>query len=208
MSEVIKAGDGASSETNFGDFELGKWMGRREAFGAMAGRCSAAEIESLRQIREGKLYQHLNCTWDDFCARQLHVTSRTVDRDISYLLRFGPAFFTLRQLTRVSVREYAAIAGQITDDGIQVDGTVVPLLPHNSGELAAAIETLLRRQQPPALPAAPTGFEGALQKMRMAIQGLREFEGSLEREQMLMLARTMAEAISAASALGVSLVMD
>jgi len=36
---------------------LGQWMGRREALGAMAGRCSAAEIECQRRIHNEKLYR-------------------------------------------------------------------------------------------------------------------------------------------------------
>ena len=39
------------------DANLDRWLGRREAFGLIAGRCSAAEVESLRRIRTEKLYR-------------------------------------------------------------------------------------------------------------------------------------------------------
>ncbi len=39
----------------------------------MSGRCAAADIESLRRIRDGKLCRKLNCTWREYCARHLHV---------------------------------------------------------------------------------------------------------------------------------------
>src|SRR5262249_13199135 len=48
--------------------ELGNWMGRREAFGLMAGRCSAADAECLRRMRDDRSYRDLNCSWEDFCT--------------------------------------------------------------------------------------------------------------------------------------------
>ncbi|HUI80868.1 MAG TPA: hypothetical protein VLY24_23240 [Bryobacteraceae bacterium] len=36
-------------------FDLGTWLGRKQAFGLMAGKCSAADAECLRNIREQKL---------------------------------------------------------------------------------------------------------------------------------------------------------
>src|SRR5579872_6964299 len=58
---------------------LGQWMGHREAFGLIAGRCSAADIEILRRMKEERLYATLDCTWDEFCTRHLHVARRTGD---------------------------------------------------------------------------------------------------------------------------------
>lgn len=184
-------------------------MGRREAFGVIAGRCSAAEIESLRQIRDGRLYQQMNCTWEEFCSRQLHASKRTVDREISYLRRFGPAFFTLRQLARVSVREYALIAGQISEGGVHVDGNVVALIPENSEALADAVGTLLERSEP-ALPAAvpaatPAPFDKVLQRFRGAAEGLRAFDGGMDGRQLRALAGEIADLLAAAAERGVTI---
>jgi hypothetical protein len=33
-------------------YQLGAWMGRKQAFASLAGRCSAADAECLRQARE------------------------------------------------------------------------------------------------------------------------------------------------------------
>ncbi len=204
MNEADKIEDLVTAGADPQGIELGKWMGRREAFGLIAGRCSAAEIESLRQIRDGKLYQELSCTWDEFCAAELHLTSRTVDREIGYLKRFGPAFFTLRQLARVSVREYAAIAAQISEEGVHVNGTVVALLPENSGKLAEALETLRKRNESAEPVAAPPGFDTVLQRFRTASRGLRSFEGGLDVQQMHALARELADVLSAAAARGIA----
>lgn len=35
-------------------YQLGTWMGRKQAFTSLAARCSAADAECLRQIREGR----------------------------------------------------------------------------------------------------------------------------------------------------------
>jgi hypothetical protein len=54
-------------------------MGRqREAFGLVAGRCAAADIETLRQIREQK--QAEAPLWAECCTLDLHVARRSVDR--------------------------------------------------------------------------------------------------------------------------------
>jgi hypothetical protein len=133
------------------------------------------------------------------------VTRRTVDREIGYLRRFGPAFFTLRQLAHISVREYAAIAGEISEEGVRVDGAVVALLPENCEALAGAVESLVKRSESAEPAAPPAGFDAVLQRLRTANRCLRSFEGSLEREQLRTLAGAMAEMLTSAAALGVAI---
>jgi hypothetical protein len=55
--------------------DLGTWLGRKQAFGLMAGKCSAADAECLRNIRENKLYRCLQLNWDNFC-REFPISSR------------------------------------------------------------------------------------------------------------------------------------
>src|SRR5947208_12428396 len=43
------------AEEEEGTFELGQILGSRRAFSAIAGRCSAADAECLRRIREQRL---------------------------------------------------------------------------------------------------------------------------------------------------------
>jgi hypothetical protein len=35
-------------------FDSGTWLGRKQAFAELAGRCSAADAECLRQVRKAK----------------------------------------------------------------------------------------------------------------------------------------------------------
>jgi hypothetical protein len=129
--------------------EIGRWMGRREAFAAVAGRCAAADIECLRHLRDERKYRDLDCTWAEFCAKYLKVSRRSVDRLIGHLDEFGPAYFHLTKLTHISVGEYRQIAASVTEAGIEMDGSVVALLPENTAKLAAAITALLERMDPP-----------------------------------------------------------
>jgi hypothetical protein len=45
----------AQSPTTEGDFELGVMLGSRRDFASVASRCSAADAECLRRVREKKL---------------------------------------------------------------------------------------------------------------------------------------------------------
>ena len=133
-------------------FQLGEWLGRRQAFGAIAGGCSAAEAECLRRIRDEKLYQARVPEWQDFCDRYLSMSRRHADRIIAYLEEFGPAYFRLSQLTRISPETYRAMQPEITDDGIHIDGEVIALDPENSERLAKAIA---QARPPKAKPPEP-----------------------------------------------------
>ncbi len=207
MDEMTNAGEPATDEAARPMMELGRWMGRRDAFGQVAGRCSAAEIESLRQIHDGRLYQSLNYTWEEFCSQNLKVSARTVDRELAYLRRFGPAFFVLRQLARISAPEYAAIAGCITEDGVQLNGEVIALNSENSEELAGAVKALLERNPPveAAPAAAPITFEAAMQRFRAASETLRSFGDQLDRRRAQAVAAEFTKLFTAAAGWGVKL---
>src|SRR5262249_55800987 len=122
--------------------QLGKKLGQRQAFAAMAGRCSAADAALLRDVRESKLYLATCPTWDEFCVQELGMHKATANRIIAQLEEFGPEFFEIAQLTRVSPAAYRAIAPAIRDKAIHWNGEVIALIPENSERLGAAIEDL------------------------------------------------------------------
>ena len=47
--------------------ELGINLGQHHAFGLMAGRCSAAQAQTLKRLREDKLYLQCDPVWREFC---------------------------------------------------------------------------------------------------------------------------------------------
>lgn len=128
-----------------GDFDLGTWLGRRQAFGMMAGRASAADAECLRHIRDQKLYKAKTSTWREFCTRYLGASRPQLDRVIQYLEEFGPEFFHLTQLTRISPETYRAIAPRITKDGLHLGDEVIALIPENNEKVSAAVAELRRQ---------------------------------------------------------------
>ena len=138
-----------------GDFGLGTWLGRRQAFSMIAGRASAADAECLRRIRDQKLYKCRTAKWGEFCARYVGASKTNVDRMIRQLEEFGPPFFQLAQLTRISPETYRAIARQVGEEGLRFEGEAIALVPENAEKVSAAVAKLRRRA------AENVGAEGA-----------------------------------------------
>jgi hypothetical protein len=121
---------------------LGKWLGRHEAFGLVAGRCSAADAESLRRIREDKLFLDTAKNWDEFCTRELRSSRRRIDNQIRLLKEYGPGYFQMNQLLHVTEDEYRLLAPHISEDGLRLDNEVIALLPENCERVAEAVARL------------------------------------------------------------------
>jgi hypothetical protein len=125
-------------------FDIGTWVGRRQAFALIAGRCSAADAEILFEIREKKLFRTIEHTWEDFCARRLGMTRGYVDRVIRQFKQLGPNLYKLSCFTRIKPAEYNLIAGALSEDGLSYSGEVIALEPENAPKLAEAVEALRR----------------------------------------------------------------
>jgi len=124
--------------------ELGVVLGENHAFGLIAGRCSAAQAAGLRRLREEKLYKRCCEKWDDFCPRYLKMSRSEADRTIKLLDEFGPVYFELSQLTRVSAETYRAIEPAIQDGALHYEGEVIDLNPENARKIASAVAELRR----------------------------------------------------------------
>jgi len=122
-----------------GVLELGIALGQTNAFGLVAGRCSAAQAEGIRRLREQKLYKGCAEKWDDFCPQYLKMSRSEADRTIKLLEEFGPAYFELSQLTRVSPETYRAIAPHIENGALRYNGEAIELNTENSRKVAAAV---------------------------------------------------------------------
>jgi hypothetical protein len=140
-----------SQETILG---VGKALGRREAFGLVAGRCSAADAACLRQIRTSKEYLAVEPTWNDFCSKRLNMGKTTVDRIIALLDEFGPTYFELAQLTRISPETYRSIAPSIDEEGVHLQGGAIEIVSENAARLSAAVAELRKAALPAAVSTA------------------------------------------------------
>jgi hypothetical protein len=125
--------------------DLGIWLGRKQAFSAVAGRCSAADAECLRQIRESKAYRSLDLTWDQFCKEKVGVTRPVVDKTIRQPEEFGPAFFQLASILRITAEEYRGIAGSVVEEGVLYEGEKIAISVENTSRLAQAVDSLRSR---------------------------------------------------------------
>ena len=122
--------------------ELGAALGQNHTFGLIAGRCSAAQAEGLRRLREEKLYKRCTEKWDDFCPRYLKISRAEADRTIKLWEEFGSRYFELSQLTRISPEAFRVIAPAIQDGALHYQGEVIELNPENSRRVAAVVAEL------------------------------------------------------------------
>src|ERR1022692_2158332 len=132
--------------------DIGRLLGQRRAFGAVAGRCSAAHAQLLRRIRDEKLYLPVAPSWRAFCGAHLAITRRHADRLIGFLNRFGPTYFELAQLIGISHQQYLAIEPAVREDSLVVDGSAISVIPENAPKILAAVGAILhpsRRNQRP-----------------------------------------------------------
>jgi hypothetical protein len=128
-------------ESNTDDqLDLGTWPGRRAA-----ARCSARDAESLRTIRNRKLYRACRLTWEQFCKQRVGIDRSNADAIIRNLEEFGPAFFHLAELMRISPERFRRIASAVSELGLQFDGELIPFHKAHATRLAAAVKDLAGR---------------------------------------------------------------
>ena len=172
-------------------FDIGTWVGRKQAFAVVAGRCSAADAEILLEIREKKLFRSMEQTWDDFCVNRLGFGRSYADRIIRQFKELGPNFSKLACFTRIKPAEYRLIAGAVTEDGLSYSGEVIALEPENAPKLAEAVEALCRDSIPEADPvdAAEQAFAKAEKAVKSAVtefERLQAMELDLEGQSKLL----------------------
>jgi len=119
--------------------DLGTWLGRGQAFGAVANQCSAVQADCLRNIRDSSSYAVLDVTWDEFCKEYVGLTRRRVDGVIQNLEEFGATYFRLADIIRISPEQYRALAPDIRDQSIDIDGEPVPITPENAARIRRAV---------------------------------------------------------------------
>jgi hypothetical protein len=123
-------------------FDLGQWLGRKQAFGLIAGKTAAAEVECLRRIRDGNLFRAKGVDWAEFCQKYAGVTSSYANRLIRQFEEFGPNYFDLSRILRISAESYRKISEAVSDEGIDFGGEKIAITPENSDKIAEAVNAL------------------------------------------------------------------
>jgi hypothetical protein len=132
-------------------FGLGVAVGQNQTLGVIAARCTAAQAETLARLRKEKLYKRVSEHWRDFCPEYLNMSGAQADRIVHLYGEFGPTYFELAQLTRVSAETYRVIAPAITNGVLTLDGEEIALTLENSRRVAVAVAKARRTRTPPAI---------------------------------------------------------
>jgi hypothetical protein len=173
-----KTDDIALREASEKGFALGRRLGHHDAFNAISNRCSAADAETLREIRDSGEYKHSNLSWDEFCRQYVGVGRSYADRLIRHLQEFGPNYFRLSELVEVSADTYRMLAPAVSDAGLSFEGQTIALKPENRRQILAAVDTI--RGGSAKKQAEPPGFEQARKRVLAAIE---KAEGSVRHPQ-------------------------
>jgi hypothetical protein len=128
-------------------FDLGTWLGRKQAFAAVSGRCSAADAECLRTIRKKKLYQARGVTWEQFCSQYAGISRSLADDVIRRLEEFGPAYFHLTGVAKMTAQAFRLIAPAVSEEGVQFGEEKIAFTPENAARIAAAVDELRTRAE-------------------------------------------------------------
>lgn len=131
-----------NSEDKQAILSLGTWLGRHQAFGLIATRCTAADTECLKAIRDGGEYKQLDMTWEEFCDKHAGVSRVYADRQIHCLEEFGANYFRMAEVMPISRETYRLIAGSVTDEGLESNGELIPLARENRDKVVAAVAAM------------------------------------------------------------------
>ena len=120
----------------------GAWIGRQQAFALIGSKCSAAQAQCLREIRESHAYEKLGVTWDEFCPRYAAISRSKADDLIRRLDEFGQDYFRICEVARISPEAYRQIADLVHGETVELDGQAVPLIPENAPRIRLGIRNL------------------------------------------------------------------
>ena len=152
---------------------LGVWLGRKQAFGLLAGKCSAADAECLRKLRDEKKYRALGMDWETFCRAKIGIGRTAAEKIIRLLEEFGPKYFELSAVVRITPEQYRRIAPAVTGEGLAHRGRLLEIAIDNAAELTEAVDELQREAAPPprAGASAVPDLERSLERARKSMQG-------------------------------------
>jgi hypothetical protein len=153
----------------------GTWIGREQAFNAIAHHCSAARVACLKHVRDTAAYQSLNLTWDQFCPEHAGISRAQADRLIGQLAEFGAPYFQLTDIVPVSPTVYREIAPAIDGGVIEFRGEQIPITQENAIRIKAAVNALRKEVQSAESDAirTPVGITSLLIRFDACFEGMR-----------------------------------
>lgn len=156
--------------------EVAKILAERKTPRGTDGRCSATQAECLMTLRESKLYQGRCATWDEFCPKYLGLTKAFANRAIRALEEFGPAYFDVAELIRITPEEFRSVAPRIKDKVLHLNGEALPLILENAARISAEVQKLHGTSVRPTKPyASPTKMIRMTMLERQCTELIAEF---------------------------------
>jgi hypothetical protein len=122
--------------------DLGMVVGQNQAFSLIAGRCSAAQAATLSRLRQERKYLDCAPNWREFCTDYLKISGSEADKIIRLWQEFGPEYFEITQVMRISPDRYRTIAPAVKDGALHHNGEAIEFDAENSRRLAAAVAEL------------------------------------------------------------------
>jgi hypothetical protein len=184
--------------------EFGKMIGRRQTFSLVAGKCTAADAECLKKTRDQKLYLGYAKSWEECCAQHIGMSRANAERLIGLLEEFGPAYFEVAQLTRVSPETYRQLAPSIHDGTLHHQGEAIALIPENAARVALVVGEHRKALPPPrTLNARLDALEARCNRL---LEEFEELSGAWrDNGDRLMLGSVLARTRSALARIGLEL---
>ena len=118
--------------------DLLKKLGQAQATGVIARQCSFVEARLVKQLKEAGVHKHLQLTWDEFCARELHMSRNTADRLIQNVETLGEDYFAISQHVRIAPSTFQAL--DVKDGKLLIDGNEVAITRDNRDVISQHIE--------------------------------------------------------------------
>jgi hypothetical protein len=172
--------DGMEQEKVNRIFHVGTIFGRNQAYGSMAKLCSAANAQSIKTIRDDKMYLEVEGNWALFCKKRLGVSRQIADKMIHLLEEFGPSYFALAEIIRITPDQFRLIAPAVAENAVRHGDEVITIEPENAPRLAAAAEDL-RRAAGTATPAPPPNRDSLDLSLKKTERSLRDAVKNLEK---------------------------
>lgn len=124
---------------NFQVLNLGKWIGRGQAFAVNASHSLLSQAKCWKEIHDSGAYKASGLTWDEFCTQEIGLSRQYVEEIIGNLEECGETFCRLLQIVKISPEIYRAISPKIDGEAIEINGEMVPIAPENAGRIRLAV---------------------------------------------------------------------
>ena len=122
--------------------DLGAWLGRHQAFALIANRCSAADAECLKTIRDSGAYKELGVNWEEFCVKYAGISRSYADQLIQCFEEYGENYRRMAEIMSMSPPMYRLIASAVSEKGLELHGEYIPIESANRDRIVAAVKQL------------------------------------------------------------------